>query len=383
MASQVTYDVRRTLHGATQPLLALWKTLRAAGRTVTFVLCVLPMLPSRPVRWLTREPRVTPVRYPTRAGEVVGDLYLPGTVGPHPALLVCLGVVPIGVDHPQVPRLGRALARAGYAALMYWSPTMRDTRLDPDDAEDIALAYGWLTTQPAIDATRSGLLGTCVGGSFALLAAAHPLISERVAFVVAWAPYGSMWTLARDIASASTEVAGRRAPWRVDQLTRKVFVRSLTAVLPAEEADSLRAACAERGDTVDSVLLAGLSDTGRALTPLLTAPDAAEAEAALSRLPDDVRARLDALSPCASVASIGAPLVILAHDYDDEVIPIGESLRLRVAIPVTSEVRYTAFAMFKHLDPSTVKLPVLALTRELAKFCMAVYPVFRQVDRQR
>jgi dienelactone hydrolase len=53
---------------------------------------------------------------------------------------------------------------------VYWSPTRRDRRLDREDVENIAVAYDWLVDQRAIDATRSGLMGTYVGGSFALMA---------------------------------------------------------------------------------------------------------------------------------------------------------------------------------------------------------------------
>lgn len=270
------------------------RSIRAAAATAVFFLKVLPMLPSRPVDWLTPAPLVERVRYPEPGGEAEGDLYRPAAAGPHPGVVVCLGVVPFGVDHPQVPRLGAALARAGIAALLYWSPAMRDLRIDPQDAEGIALAYRWLIEQPSIDAGRCGLLGTCVGGSFALLAAADPSIRDRVAFVVAWAPYASMRTLARDISSSTSSSGEAPAPWQVDQLTRAVYVRTLTAVLDPGEAERLRTACAERGGRVDD---RDLSAEGRAVYPLLTALDAGAAEAALGRLPAAMRERLDAMSP--------------------------------------------------------------------------------------
>jgi hypothetical protein len=155
---------------------------------------------------------------------------------------VSLGVVPFGVEHPQVPRLGEALARSGFAALLYWSPAMRDLRLDPADIASIAGTYQRLIERPDIDVSRSGLLGTCVGGAFALMAAADSRIRERVAFVAAFAPYASMRSFALDIASATREGDRGRQPWAVDQLTRRVFVRSLTEGLPASEAEALEAA---------------------------------------------------------------------------------------------------------------------------------------------
>jgi hypothetical protein len=218
------------------------RSIRAVARAAVFFLKVFPMLPSRPVDWVTTPPLIEKVRYPTHFGLAEGDLYRPSTGGPHPGIVVCLGVVPFGVDHPQVPRLGKALARAGFAALLYWSPAMRDFRLDPDDIESIALAYRWFSEQPFVDPARSGLLGTCVGGAFALMAAASPLIRERVNFIGAYAPYASMWTFARDIASATRSCGEERQPWQVDPLTRKVFIHSLTALLEPDEAERFRSA---------------------------------------------------------------------------------------------------------------------------------------------
>jgi dienelactone hydrolase len=352
------------------------RAIRAAAKTAVFILKVLPMLPSRPVDWVTPSPVVERVRYSTHRGPVEGDLYRPSGAGPHPGVIICLGVVPFGVDHPQVPRLGEALARSGFAALLYWSSAMRDLRLDPEDIEGIALAYRWLIEQPSIDPGRSGLLGTCVGGSFALMAAANPPIRDRVAFVVAWAPYSSMRTLARDIASATSSREEAPAPWQVDQLTRKVYVRTLTALLDPGEADRLRTACADRGGQVDG---RDLSEDGRTVYPLLTALDTAAAEAALDRLPTAMLERLDAMSPIGYLQDIHAPLILLAHDRDDPVIPIGESRRLRSALSERGGVRYTEFTMFKHLDPAKVRLPPLALARELGKFYLSVYQMFRQV----
>ena len=96
------------------------RPIRAVAKAAIFFLKVFPMLPSRPVDWVTKPPVMEKVRYPTRFGQAEGDLYRPATGGPHPGIVVCLGVVPFGVDHPQVSVLGKALARAGFAALLYW-----------------------------------------------------------------------------------------------------------------------------------------------------------------------------------------------------------------------------------------------------------------------
>jgi dienelactone hydrolase len=322
--------------------------------------------------WLFQLPVLTSSK--PRCGQAEGDLYRPRACGPHPGIVVCLGVVPFGVDHPQVAVLGKALARAGFVALLYWSPAMRDFQLDPEDVENIALAYRWFIEQPPVDPARSGLLGTCVGGAFALMAAASPLIRDRVAFIGAYAPYSSMWTFARDIASATRSCGDGREPWRVDPLTRKVFVHSMTAVLEPGEAERVRSAFAtERGHLDGSML----SADGQAVYALLTAPAADEAETALHRLPPIMLERLDALSPLKYLQDIHAPLIVLLHDRGDQVVPVGESRRLRSALAGHAGVHYTEM-LFGHLDPVKGKLPLFRLVWELGKFFLAVYPLFRQ-----
>jgi dienelactone hydrolase len=351
------------------------RPIRAAAKTAAFFLKVLPMLPSTPVNWVTSPPVIERVRYPTRHGQVEGDLYRPSTGGPHPGVIVCLGVVPFGVDNPQLPRLEEALARSGFAALIYWSPAMRDLRLDPEDIENIALAYDWLLEQPYVDPARSGLIGTCVGGSFALMAAASPLIRDRVAFVGAFAPYSSMWTFAEDIASATRPTGEGRSPWQVDQLTRKVYVHSLTAMLPPDEAERLRNAFTEPGGTIDRH---DLSADGQTLYSLLTTLDADEAERALHRLPAAMQERLTALSPMSYLGDLQTPLIVFGHDRDDLVIPVAESRRLWSALSGRAGVRYTEFTMFQHVDPTKGKLSLFGFVQQLGKFFLYVYPMFRQ-----
>ncbi len=324
--------------------------------------------------WITTLPEVVKVKYPTRSGYAEGDLYRPSGGGPHPGIVVCLGVVPFGVDHPQVPVLGNALARAGFAALLYWSPAMREFRLDPEDVGNIALAYDWLIEQPDVDSARSGLLGTCVGGSFALMASADSRIRDRVAFLSAYAPFSSMSVFACDIASGTRSSANGRERWNVDQLTRRVFAHSITATLEPQEADRLRRAFEAQGGHFDD---GPLSIDGQAVYGLLTARGNAEAEAALARLPAQLQDRLEALSPVECLHDIRTPLFVLLHDRGDQVIPVGESRRLLAALAGRAGVHYTEM-QFQHLDPTKGRLPVLRLLREFGKFFAAVYPMFLQ-----
>jgi hypothetical protein len=112
--------------------------------------------------------------------------------------------------------------------------------------------------------------------------------------------------------------------------------------------------------------------------PLLTALDPDEADAALQRLPADLRERLTALSPTTYLRDIRAPLIVLLHDREDPVIPVGESRSLRDALAGHGGVRYTEFTVFRHLDPTKGNPSPIALARELVRFGRAIYPLFER-----
>jgi hypothetical protein len=251
---------------------------------------------------------------------------------------------------------------------------MREFRLDSEDIENISLAYNWLIAQPYVDPARSGLLGTCVGGSFALMAAARPLIRDRISFLSAYAPYSSLWTFAHDVASRTRSNGDGREPWRVDPLTHKVLVHSMTAFLEPSEAAWLRSAFINENEPPVNH---ELSADGQAVHLLLTARNENEAEVALHKLPLILQENLTRLSPLNYLKEIRAPLMVLLHDRGDQVIPVGESRRLCSALAGHGGVHYTEM-QFQHLDPVKAKLPLVRLVRELGKFFVAVYPLFRQ-----
>jgi hypothetical protein len=183
-----------------------------------------------------------------------------------------------------------------------------------------------------------------------------------------------MNTFARDIASATIYNEDGLQLWQVDPLTQKVFVHSVTAILEPDEAQRLRSAFASG---IRQPVEGDLSEDGQAVFSLLTALDRYEAEAALKKLPQEMKARLSAMSPMNYLDDIHAPLVILLHDRGDQVIPVGESQRLVDALNEHSGIQYTEM-QFSHLDPVKGKLPFFRLLREFGKFFHALYPLFWQ-----
>jgi fermentation-respiration switch protein FrsA (DUF1100 family) len=299
---------------------------------------------------------------------------------------VSLGVLPAGVVDPRTAMVAEALAGSGFAALLHWAPATRDLRLDPRDVGPLVSAYEALIGQPYVDPSRSGLMGVCIGGSFALIAAASPDIRDRVTFLATHSPYSSLWTLAVDIASESRAIGDVREPWDVDPLTWKVYVRSVTDWLPPVEAGRLRDAFEDRiaWNATKTVIVrppvrgqidpGELSADGRAILRLLAA-GADDVEGALRELPPAAAALLTKMSPMTYVDDLAVPLILLLHDRDDHMIPVGESRRLWSALSGRPGASYTEMGL-RHLRVPRGWSP-LRVAREMTKAYFAWYPLFR------
>lgn len=341
---------------------------------------------SAAIERVTPAPRIETIAFPTRDGRGEAELYLPASRGPHPGVVAVLGVVPAGVDHPQLRALAQGLVRSGFAAALYRSRAMGDLRVAPEDTADIASLYRTLLAQPYVDARTSGLMGVCVGGSFALMAAADPGIRSRVRYVFAYAPFSSMRTLAIDIASGSRDLGDVREPWDVDPLTWQTYVRSLTEWLSPAESRLIRTAYEQRirwnaGKTAilhsapGAIEAGALSDDAAAVRRLLDAgPD--DVASALEALPARAKALLTAMSPITYLDGIVAPRIVLLHDRDDHVIPVGESRRLWSALAARPGASYREMGL-RHLRMPD-GLPVVRLVREIARSYLAWYPLFRE-----
>jgi hypothetical protein len=339
-----------------------------------------------PVDPITRKPVIEKIEFDTAGGCAHGDLYRPPNGGPHPGVVAAFGIAPPEANDPRVPQMGAALARAGFAALVYWSPGMRDLRIEPSDVAELVAAYQALLRQPSVDPARSGFTGICIGGSFSLIAAADPAIRDRVRFVCAYAPYASMTSFAVDVASGCRHLAEGLEPWAVDPLTWKVYVQAVTSWLPEGDASSLRAAFEPRitWDATKTVVLHAptgalgqrrLSADGRAALRLLAA-DATDVDAALAALPPKAQALLTEMSPLTHLAGIRARRIVLMHDRLDHVIPVGESRRLAAALAGRRGVTYTELFM-QHLRMPSEFSP-WRIVRELVRFFVAWYPLFRE-----
>ncbi|HWR66134.1 MAG TPA: hypothetical protein VN364_08440 [Bellilinea sp.] len=58
------------------------RLIQGVFRTFVFFLKVFPMLPSRVIDWVTKEPLIEKVTYPSHTGLVSGEIYRPPGSGP-------------------------------------------------------------------------------------------------------------------------------------------------------------------------------------------------------------------------------------------------------------------------------------------------------------
>ncbi len=289
---------------------------------------VLPS-PIKPQPWLSPEPKHIAAEF-TRAdgGAGRGDIYVIPDGKRRAGLVVFLGANAAGADDPDVINLGRALARAGFAVMYYWSPTMgQRAQVDANEILNVVAAFQRLRQQEFVDPERVGLAGFSVGASFALVAAADPRIADDIAFVNAFGGYYDTADLIAQIAAGQAIAEGSETPWPVDRLTRQVFDNMLAPLSASPAAEALLGGA-------DSIT---------------------EARERYAELPASFRAEADSISPSRHVAKWSRRTVMrIMHDRGDPLIPVGESRRMVQALQLQRpdvSVYYTETDIFRHVRP--------------------------------
>lgn len=341
-------------------VLTLFRPAATAIHTAAFAAQALPS-PVKMQPWLAAEPARRKVNFPRDDGtDGNADIYVIPDGKRRAGLLIFLGANAAGADDPEVINLGKALARAGFAVMYYWSPTMGEqAQIDAGEIANIVAAFEHLRRQEFVDPQRVGLAGFSVGASFALVAAADSRIADDIHFVNAFGGYYDIPDLLIQIAAGRAIYASGEAPWQVDKLTRQVYDNMLNDALDElayEEAarTCINGSCpplqpnAPVQPNVPAGTVAGLS--------LLAGVDSlAEARRLYAQLPAGFRQRVDSISPSQYVGQwSGRTAMRVMHDRGDSLIPAGESRRLVDALrhqrPDIS-VYYTETDVFSHVRP--------------------------------
>ncbi len=360
--------------GAVLLLLARTPQVKASMRTVGFVAQVLPGVPVKPSAWFTDAPERTEVSYPLQDGRGVAHLYTPPKAGRHSAILLFLGVNPVGRDDERVVNLANALTRAGLIVMVPWSDRMTQSVVDPREVDDLVRAFQHLHSLDTVDSDKVGIAGFSVGASLVLVAAHDERIRDDIDVVVSLGGYYDATDLIASVAAQRRSYDGVVEHWQPGSLSLRVVRKQLLDTIPsADEREQVRRAIEDGSPPPPAI-----SDEARTVYDLFTAPDLGTAYRHLERLPPQAMARLHAISPSYTDGSLPAKLLLM-HDHNDSLVPSEESRRLYDAWHSDAEIHYTEFTFFDHVEPSR-SVSRIEFAKESAKLMSQMYRLMRELD---
>ncbi len=351
--------------------------LNAGLRLLLLLPELFPASPVQALLWVTPSPVRAEVQYPGAEGAIVADLYRPSDAGRHGAVLLFLGVNPVGRNEPILVRTAEGLARAGLVVLIPESARLNRGEISRAEVGDLVAGVRYLREHPDVAPERVGLTGFSVGGSLALLAAADERIADDLAFVNAFGAYADAGALAVSVVASAFELDGAQVPWQAAPLAEYVVVDHIASFAPPAERAAIREGVlawrAARGSAAEpptAEALAVESPAGEAVVAFLTAASLAEAEARLRGLPATGLASLHSVSPLAEMGRIRSRIYLM-HDLGDPFVPFVASRRLAAAAPA-GRVDLTEFAVFEHVEP-TRAVDAATLASEAAKLFWHLY----------
>ena len=324
---------------------------KTAIRTSFFVTQILD-LPIKPQTWFADTPVREKVMYPGPNGELVSDVYSLTGHEPRPGILLFLGANAAGRDDPDVIRLGEALARAGFIVMFHWSQSMGgQNELDSGEIENLVWAFRYLVSQSTVVASKTGIGGFSVGGSFALIAASDARIRDDIAFVNSFGGYFDAHDLFLQIATRSIIDKDTQTDWKVDPLTLRVFSNEMIGSLTNNYEKELLTDLYDGRVIIESKELAKLSPKAIRVKELIDGTSLESANAIMADLPREVLIDLDKISPSNHVHKIKTEILVI-HDVADLLIPVSESRKLAASFVANDKFHYTETDLFDHVRPT-------------------------------
>ena len=365
-----------TFIGVLAVFLLLTPQGRAGYHTAFFVLQVLD-LGIRPQSWFTTDPVREEVTYTRASGDGVADIYrVPGKTG-QAAVLIFLGANAAGRDDKDVVNLGESLARAGFATMFHWSPTMAlKHNIDPAEVDNLVHAFLYLRSREFVDQERVGMGGFCVGASCALVAAADPRIRDDVVFVNAFGPYFDARDLLVQVASRSSFYEDSREPWEPDRLTMLVLGNELIETVEDPPARETLYRHYLVGQQEEPGSLDHLPANARTVRRIMDGSTFPEAEDLYRSLPETFRSDMQTISPSAHVEDLRAR-VMLMHTQGDRLIPVAESRRMADWLETRGDYHYTEVLAFDHVRPDSTG-DLWFIGKEALKLYRHMYGIIRE-----
>jgi fermentation-respiration switch protein FrsA (DUF1100 family) len=137
-------------------------------------------VPRDPTNLLRQDPaRRSAVKFRSAGLDLAGHLYRPGTAGGKTRAIIMVGPIS-SVKEQTVPHYAQRFADAGYTVLTFDSRNFGESagaprwHYDPNEViDDYSNAVSYLLGRGDIDPARIALVGVCMGGGYAVSAAAR------------------------------------------------------------------------------------------------------------------------------------------------------------------------------------------------------------------
>jgi len=329
-----------------------WVGAQARAVTVLSTTSDTPVL-TWLVKLVTPDPHVTN----TVVAGVPATVVRPGSSGTWPAIVFVNGATRQGRFHPDVQRLARGLARAGYLAVVPDLPGLPFGEIGTRTVAATVAVGAATAARPDVSDHQVTLLGVSVGMTLALLAAERPELSGRVRLVAGIAPYTSLRKVIRVATTGTYAGDGRLVRYDADPYLRLAIARSLVAGLPPGRDRRVLLAELEAVNDDDPRPLVvlrrqpreRLAPDARSVLALLTNHAAGRFARLYERLPARMRARIARLSPIYGARRLDEPVEIASSPHD-KYFPLEESKALTRAVNGT-HLTITSTQTLSHAIP--------------------------------
>jgi pimeloyl-ACP methyl ester carboxylesterase len=320
--------------------------------------------------------------------EVQATLLRPAGSVAHPAWIVLHGLTVPGRFHPVLQRFAQALASTGAAVLLPDVPAWRRLLLAPEATEaTIRASIALLRERSDVRAERVNLVGFSFGATQGLVSATRPGIRDTVRAVVS---FGGYCDLRRTIVCMMTGEHEWEGVWRrfdPDPYGRWIVAGNYLTAVPelagmdavaesalelAREAGRLGAYAAEPVyDPIKAELRERLPAEQREIWDLIAAPCGVrppleEARALANRIVDFALDANPGLDPRPALPHLDQR-ILLAHGFDDRLIPFTETLRLLSHIPARTRAVARITRLFAH-SREAEPLGLLEYPREALRY---------------